>query len=1799
MLSIKVKAKLFVTGAWITASLGLISVTSSCARKPKDKIAYGENEFLYERSTILGSSSQFLRAEEPQDFTRKPFERLEGAWVNYKDLTPAQEQLIAGVSSQIETELRKNGSSKVKFVADRNFLYLGVEGNEKHFFSYLWKINGYYTLRDSKTVKGEKTGYTEKGEDGNWFERPQILISSNSVALPIKLDDQRKQLVFERQSIDGATYLFDPQSPPKGLSSTAWQNVVSVYQKEMTVGSSLLAKVVNECYRLYWIRENSQGRRISVEIARVPARLGFIDYQRGPENAPESPLLTVVRGEADPLDYDAVELSESSNPQIFASSALAAKDDYASAKVLDDLPNSEIVAKIKATLSVDGSEAIDVTLDEQYVFIRVKGTTFRWAIAEHQSYVGQSAPSCQVCDVATPGTRSREPLFVVNSAKLEIIDAKPASRRKAFENAIQKSDLIGKTFVHYPTVVDSTSEDPFAGSGQIAYGGGSVKVKFQFEKDFLSVVIVDDKRDITNTERSILKFPIQEHFNIVFNPESKNYERVQRSDWENAQYADVDFSSNLLTNLLDSVSDLELYSQLGAYTGRNVELLPETLNAKAEVDNPYLYLDKTPNKPMFLSYLTRFTLTPSLQFTGSLARPVVLKVRNGFLEVKENSQYRPTYFDRFDYGTFGIFTSQRYIDNTGFLDENEQNIQTMANIFHVEPAIGKLVTYHLNKDFPAEYCTEAVAAVETWNRTFQKAFRDQRTYVQLAEASAEEAAQPEMQRFKGRCLREDGTSMIPALKEVGDLRANMIVHFAKNIGNGLAGFGPSLSHPDTGEVLSASSFMYEGAVRGAEMSARKLYERFTLGQAEYEKRAVAWAGVRDAQGDVIMPGDPNTTVPVAVTGSGGAPGRVDLFEQARASVRRDLTRDPTLARFDRVHERALLEQSRLDVRNSGLGADDYLRHFAERLEIEITSRRSVRAAAAKLDLYATILADVLNMPNSVESQRSRLIQSVQQRMGRAYAKFEKGNLTETAQQEQSCGYAFQLNDSTARAFFDVLMAKNPNLSRDQFAKQYAKAYYFDVLVHEMGHNFGLYHNFKASADQRNYPEAYHVLSRKAQAATTDAEKQLLLAKARILRTSSVMDYNPMYMGLLYQTLETGDEPEQSLAASGLGPYDIAAITYAYKGQLEVAGVNVSDPNPSADQLYTQRIDRSVFKAAVQTALASERGRFGTVAQARKSLNVRPYDYCTNGDESEDALCATFDSGASPQDIVREAIERYEIDYSLGAVNSGSRFFAAYSSGLGSTNPGGRGVASRIRAVFDTYASYKSYGYGRTDTIDDEGRFTLADYQEASQIGFDFLANNVFGALNAEAQLRITDLATNEDQIALVKVPLEKSKNMFATYQFERYSTDARPLKRGVFFEMLDALEILLNRQSIQRIDITDIDPGTNGFNFASDSTFAQPTFKALTHVLNEEIPVEIALKNTGDQQGLPVFELDASAAAPTHRLTKRIPDFLSQIGIVYSAALVNGYPDRRTFSALTQYRDSCDQTQQVSLGPNSIDIRIPSELSCVYSFDLSKNSLWLTSSGDGLLNKLFAYSRFYYARKPFVENPGIRDVVEQLNQTSLGPDAKAAVEKTLLALVNADSQDNSLQQVGDILTSATSWTAAISSLGGERLAQNPASSLADVALNKLETRVQEHLLRVIQGLPQNQIQTVLGGRAGIVQLVNAPEWNRDIPMVFRYQLLATAVNQLETLQNQDIELYNKLQSIEIGESSEGATSLEFSLKEALLATEAILKLSVVSASLGDDYFDQDTFDIFADLAKTAFGKADTIRSYDRQFNGTR
>lgn len=80
-------------------------------------------------------------------------------------------------------------------------------------------------------------------------------------------------------------------------------------------------------------------------------------------------------------------------------------------------------------------------------------------------------------------------------------------------------------------------------------------------------------------------------------------------------------------------------------------------------------------------------------------------------------------------------------------------------------------------------------------------------------------------------------------------------------------------------------------------------------------------------------------------------------------------------------------------------------------------------------------------------------------------------------------------------------------------------FYAKTLVHELGHNFGLRHNFKGSNDAKNY--------------FTQSE----LAEHG-LRTvpgySSIMDYNPSMLNAL----------------AVFGPYDLAALRFGYKRQVE-------------------------------------------------------------------------------------------------------------------------------------------------------------------------------------------------------------------------------------------------------------------------------------------------------------------------------------------------------------------------------------------------------------------------------------------------------------------------------------------------------------------------------------------------------------------------------------------------------------------------------------------------------------------------
>ncbi|MCZ0933235.1 MAG: zinc-dependent metalloprotease, partial [Oligoflexia bacterium] len=144
-----------------------------------------------------------------------------------------------------------------------------------------------------------------------------------------------------------------------------------------------------------------------------------------------------------------------------------------------------------------------------------------------------------------------------------------------------------------------------------------------------------------------------------------------------------------------------------------------------------------------------------------------------------------------------------------------------------------------------------------------------------------------------------------------------------------------------------------------------------------------------------------------------------------------------------------------------------------------------------------------------------------------------------------------------------------------------------LILHEMGHNFGLTHNFKASADKENYYQ------------TPEEIKKIFgddfeFTEETLAKSSSVMDYisAQMHPGMEY-----------------LGKYDLGALRYLYLDELEgKKGESISlDINPDLEK---------------QSPLTAE--------QLEKS---KDYFHCSDQFKMKEVFCMPFDYGATPKDII--------------------------------------------------------------------------------------------------------------------------------------------------------------------------------------------------------------------------------------------------------------------------------------------------------------------------------------------------------------------------------------------------------------------------------------------------------------------------------------------------------------------------------------------------------------------------------------
>ena len=189
-------------------------------------------------------------------------------------------------------------------------------------------------------------------------------------------------------------------------------------------------------------------------------------------------------------------------------------------------------------------------------------------------------------------------------------------------------------------------------------------------------------------------------------------------------------------------------------------------------------------------------------------------------------------------------------------------------------------------------------------------------------------------------------------------------------------------------------------------------------------------------------------------------------------------------------------------------------------------------------------------------------------------------------------------------------------------RKLSRDYVLATILHEMGHSFGLGHNFKASTDSDNYYENLEEMK----------TYFPMAGSMELPKTSSIMDYIPFY------------KPPMTV----LGKYDLAALKYLYMDQLEkqdgsLLTFNIPE-NPDHQTPLKRLLDKgslSQLKVYAHCGDAINNNRIwyrekledGRFLKKQLRYVLKPY--------AEDFLCLTHDYGSTPLEIVQSDIEEFK------------------------------------------------------------------------------------------------------------------------------------------------------------------------------------------------------------------------------------------------------------------------------------------------------------------------------------------------------------------------------------------------------------------------------------------------------------------------------------------------------------------------------------------------------------------------------
>ena len=361
--------------------------------------------------------------------------------------------------------------------------------------------------------------------------------------------------------------------------------------------------------------------------------------------------------------------------------------------------------------------------------------------------------------------------------------------------------------------------------------------------------------------------------------------------------------------------------------------------------------------------------------------------------------------------------------------------------------------------------------------------------------------------------------------------------------------------------------------------------------------------------------------------------------------------------------------------------------------------------------------------------------------------------------------------------------------------------YRSTFVHEIGHNLGLRHNFAGSRDNANF---------------YTEEQAKSLGIETVPSYSSIMDY---------AASEFDELPV-------FGPYDVAALRYAYARNIEVpykATVSEADPN---DPNVT--VDTEVDKVALVNLSALDKAyysgddsvEYGPVAYVSNLLdngsldmdnpligatfNSQPedfktvletgglepkyYDFCTDGNVSLNSNCNRFDEGETLVDIMLFRHQSYLDSYERRNTRDNRQDF--WTGDIGAYTVRRNREFAEVRDFMEDFERIDDFIYSRyNENLTDyyEQCFTnnwwFCDYTKAAAASAEFLLSVV----NAPDHMcEVADTNTLRDGTVYTEIKQYRLSDLYDQYDF--YMPDGANTPKSCFDTVF--AETLLNQENM-------------------------------------------------------------------------------------------------------------------------------------------------------------------------------------------------------------------------------------------------------------------------------------------------------------------------------------------------------------------------------------------------------------------